>query len=237
MRHPSQETLALHAGGDLGWPERWSTKRHLSGCDDCRDEVVAFSEVRDVLPELNQMPEVPWNRIALEMRANIRLGLAAGECVRLTNDITPPPAKGDEHKAPNEHATLYEGRAALHENNAALQSGPQRYLRFGAPERVPFFPMHHSSVKGARAVVAFASVCALLAVGLMLERPAPVSASEPMVQATDNGIQRRSGNRAFGLMHAGARNVTYSVGAQGTLGARYVDPETGAMTMTKVYVE
>jgi len=28
------------------------------------------------------MPELPWNRIAEEMRANIRLGLAAGECVR-----------------------------------------------------------------------------------------------------------------------------------------------------------
>ena len=87
-------------------------------------------------------------------------------------------------------------------------------------------------------MVAFASVCALLVTGVVLERPGPVRlSSETMVQATDNGIQRRSGDRAFGLMHSGARNVTYTVGAQGTLGARYVDPETGAMTMTKVYVE
>ena len=185
MMHPSQEILALHAGGDLGWLERWKTQRHLSGCDVCRDEVAAFSQVREVLPELNQMPEVPWNRIAAEMRANIHLGLAAGECVRLSD----PPLRDS--------------------------------LLF----------------RGGRATVAFASVCALLVAGLVLERPAPVRASEPVVQATYNGIQRRSGDRAFSLTHTGAQNVTYSVGAQGTLGARYVDPETGAMTMTKVYVE
>ncbi len=57
------------------------------------------------------------------------------------------------------------------------------------------------------------------------------------MQATDHGIQRRSGDRTFGLMHIGAKDVTYTVGAQGTLGARYVDPETGVMTMTKLYVE
>ena len=29
-------------------------------------------------------------------------------------------------------------------------------------------------------------------------------------------------------MNGGARNVTYSVGAQGSMGARYMDPETGS---------
>jgi hypothetical protein len=185
MKHPSQEILALHAGGDLGWLERWKTARHLSGCDVCRDEVSAYSEVRYVLPELNQLPEVSWNRLAAEMRANIRLGLSAGECVR------------------------------------------------GGDTPVRDSPLFN----GARAVVAFASVIAILLTAAVLERPAPVHASEPVVQATDHGIQRRSGDRSFGLMHSGAQNVTYTVGAEGTMGARYVDPETGAMTMTQVYVE
>jgi hypothetical protein len=185
MKHPSQETLALHAGGDLGWLSRWKTARHLTGCDECRDEVAAYSELRDFVPELKEIPEVPWNRLAAEMRANIRLGLAAGECVRSS--------------AP-----------------AFVES--------------PLF-------NGARVLVACAGICAMLAVALVLERPAPVHASEPVVQATDQGILRRDGDQAFGLMHSGAKNVTYSVGAQGTLGARYVDPETGVMTITKVYVE
>jgi hypothetical protein len=185
MKHPSQETLALHAGGDLGWLARWQTARHLAGCDECRDEVAAYSDVREVLPELNQLPDVAWNRLAAEMRANIRLGLSAGECVR-------------DSDVPERESHLF---------------------------------------RGARAVVVFASVCAMLVVAAVLEKPAPVHASETLVQATDNGIQKRSGDRTFGLMHTGAENVTYTVGAQGTLGARYVDPETGVMTMTKLYVE
>lgn len=185
MKHPSQEILALHAGGDLGWLDRWRTRRHLAACDECRDEVAAFSELREGLPELNEMPEVPWNKIAAEMRANIRLGLAAGECVR----ETPRPLRES-----------------------------------------PLFT-------GARILIASATVCALLVVGLVLEHPAPVSAGEPMVKITDRGIERSSGDHTFRMLHSGARNVTYTVGVQGTLGARYVDPETGAMTMTKVYVE
>lgn len=187
MKHPSQEILALHAGGDLGWMARWKTARHLAGCQQCMADVAAFGELREALPELHQIPEVPWNRIAAEMRANIRLGLAAGECVRSSGQ-----------------------------------------------------PWHDGPLfTGARATLALASVLALMVTGLMLEGPAPrmAKSNEPMVQAMANGIQRRSGDRAFGLMHSGALSVTYTVGAQGTLGARYTDPETGNVTMTKVYVE
>jgi hypothetical protein len=187
-QHPSQEILALHAGGDLGWLARWKTAHHVAGCEQCAGEVAKFSELREMLPELSEMPEVPWNRIAADMRANIRLGLAAGECVR--------------------------------ESDAAREA------------YTPLF-------SGARATLALASVLALMVTGLMLERPTPMAArsSEPMAQATANGIQRRSGDQAFGLMHAGASSVTITVSAQGTLGARYTDPETGNVTMTKVYVE
>jgi hypothetical protein len=187
MKHPSQEILALHAGGDLGWMARWKTARHLANCARCTAEVDANVRFRETLPELNQIPDVPWNRIAAEMRANIRLGLAAGDCVRSSD----PPMRDS-----------------------------------------PLFT-------GARATLALASVLALMVTGLMLERPAPLlaRANEPIVQATVDGIQSRSGDQAFGLMHSGASSVTYTVGAQGTLGARYTDPQTGNVTMTKVYVE
>jgi hypothetical protein len=188
MKHPSQEILALHAGGDLGWLAGWRTARHLAGCESCAAEVAAFDHLRETLPELKQIPEVPWNRIAADMRANIRLGLAAGECVR--------------------------------SNGAPLADSS------------PLFT-------GARATLAFAGVLAVMVMGLMLERPAPRSArfTEPVVQATANGIQRRSGDQGFGLMHSGASDVIYTVSATGTLGARYTEPETDQVTMTKVYVE
>ena len=157
MKHPSQEILALHAGGDLAWMARWKTARHLANCARCTAEVDANVRFRETLPGLNQIP-----------------------------------------------------------------------------------PMRDSPLfTGARATLALASVLALMVTGLMLERPAPLlaRANEPIVQATVDGIQSRSGDQAFGLMHSGASSVTYTVGAQGTLGARYTDPETGNVTMTKVYVE
>src|ERR1700746_310897 len=82
MKHPSEETLALHAGGDLGLVPRWLTEPHLAQCEECRDTLAVFTELRGVLPDLAEIPKVPWNRLAAEMRANIRLGLAAGECVQ-----------------------------------------------------------------------------------------------------------------------------------------------------------
>jgi len=187
MKHPSQEILALHAGGDLGWMARWKTARHLANCEPCAREVAEYSGLRETLPELSEIPEVHWNRMEAEIRANIRLGLAAGECVRQSD-----------------------------------------------------LPLHDSPLfSGARATLALASVLALMVTGLMLERPSPrlARSTEPVAQATPNGIQQRHGDEAFGLMHSGASSVTITVSAQGSLGARYTDPQTGNVTMTKVYVE
>ncbi|HUI80966.1 MAG TPA: hypothetical protein VLY24_23745 [Bryobacteraceae bacterium] len=189
MKHPSQATLALHAGGDLGPFARWRVDRHLADCDQCREEVAAYGDVREVLPELSEMPEVAWNRLSAEMQANIRLGLAAGECVR-TGDV----------------------------------------------------PLRRSLFTGVRAAVALASVAALLVTGLMIERPMPRPNSRNegiVVQRIPNGIQVREGGQALQLMHAGAQQqqVIYSVGAQGSLRARFVDQETGNVTFNTVYVE
>jgi anti-sigma factor RsiW len=183
MRHPNQATLALHAGGDLGPIARWRTERHLANCERCREEAGAFSRIREIIPELAEIPEVPWNRMAAEMKANIRLGLAAGECVRAAD-------------------------APLRET--------------------PLFT-------GARAAVAFASIVVLVFTGLMLEHPTP--GVEDGVEKTANGIQVRGGGQALRLMHPGAQDVMYSAGAQGSMRARYVDPETGYVTINNVYVE
>jgi len=188
MKHPTQATLALHAGGDLGPVARWRTERHISRCEQCRQEFVAFAETRDSASELGEIPEVPWGRLAAEMKANIRLGLAAGECVR-------------------------------------------------AEEK----PLRQSIFSGARAVVAVASVVALVVTGVVLERPrpGPPSADGVIVQAFKDGIQVREGGRALRLLHTGVKDkdVMYSVGAQGSMRARYVDPETGNVTITNVYAD
>src|SRR5262245_25424786 len=149
IEHPDTATLALHAGGDLGWFEAWKTARHVARCGECRDEVAAYQDMRQALPQLSEPPDLAWDRIADEMRANIRLGLSAGECVRET--VEPP-------------------------------------LRL---------PLFH----GARAALALAGVVALLVTGLVLERPKPsvIGSTSPVVQAREDGIERRAGDQGFAL--------------------------------------
>jgi len=188
MKHPNQATLALHAGGDLGFFARRRTEKHLAQCGHCRDELAAFEGIREALPGLSETPEIQWNLLAAEMKANIRLGLAAGECV------------GSGENAP-------------------------RGMRL---------------FTGARAAVALASIVALVATGVLLENSAPSRAEQrTVVQRTADGIQVGTGDQAFRLMHIGvsADEVTLSVGAQGSMGARYVDPKTGYVTINSVYAE
>jgi hypothetical protein len=186
MKHPGEATLALFAGRDLGPLTRWRTQRHLNSCAQCRAEVTEFSCLRQDMSVLAELPGISWNRLAAEMKANIHVGLAAGECVRDS--------------------------------------------RLGAP-----------SWFGMRSAVACASVALLLLAGLLLERPAPVTIADRQpgisVQAIGNGLEVRDGDQAFVLKNGSAGEVTYSAGAQGSIGARYVDRTTGYMTINTVYVQ
>jgi len=184
MRHPNQATLALHAGGDLGPIRSWWTARHLARCAECRDEVAGYTEMREILPELAELPEISWSRMAAEVKANVRLGLEAGECVR----------------------------------DAEM-------------------PLHRASMTGWRAAVAFASVIVLVGGCLVLEHPAPQPPrmAQTVVESTREGIEWQAGNdRMLGLMNGGAQKAVYTLGAQGSMGARYIDPETGAVTINTV---
>jgi hypothetical protein len=169
----------------LGAFARWRTARHVSRCEECRQEIAAYEQMRSILPDLSETPEIQWNRLAAEMTANIRLGLAAGECVR-------QPAKSN----------------------------------------------HRARLSGFRAAVAFASIAALVATGITLERPAPVTNEAGIVaEATPDGVQMREGRQALTLLHPEAHHVTYSVGAQGSVEARYVDRETGGVTVNRIDVD
>jgi hypothetical protein len=84
MKHPAIVDLALYAGGDLPFWKRLWLGRHVESCPVCRAEVGAFREAQLELQfAAEDLPaSLNWNRLAAEMKANIRVGLAAGECVR-----------------------------------------------------------------------------------------------------------------------------------------------------------
>jgi len=83
VNHPDKSTLALLAGGDLGFWSAAPLRLHLRGCERCQAELKAYDQTRQLLSEAaKELPQgLEWNQLAEEMTGNIRVGLAAGECV------------------------------------------------------------------------------------------------------------------------------------------------------------
>ncbi|MDQ6678868.1 MAG: hypothetical protein M3Z09_16410 [Acidobacteriota bacterium] len=185
MNHPAESNLALYAGGDLPLLQRWRTDRHVRNCGSCQSAVAEFSELR-AFPSSDSVSN--WSRLASEMQANIRLGLAAGECV---------------------------------------------VMRTGS----------RSVVSGRRLAVVGGLLTVLLFGGIWTQRsvlvPALLSrqAGETVLEAAESGIQVREGRQTLRILNRSKASVSYSVGSQGELRARSLDPETGNVTITHVYGE
>lgn len=96
-RHPMETELALYAGGELALGPRWKTALHVRGCRECRARVEAFRlDQQRWADSAAELPAgVNWDRLAAEMTANIRVGLAAGECVTVPRE---EPASGGNWK-------------------------------------------------------------------------------------------------------------------------------------------
>lgn len=185
MNHPDQETLALFSGGDLGVLDRWRAARHIRSCEHCQAHVTRFEALRHDVERLNELPGLPWNVMAAEMSANIRLGLAAGAIV--------------------------EGSRA------------------GRPSR-----------RHPRAFVATGCVAGLLLACLWLQHPAPPLAAygsqDVVLENSQDGISVRHGDQMMTLINGRGAEVMYTTGAH-VMRARYVDSDTGQVTINNVYVE
>jgi hypothetical protein len=188
MNHPSEVDLALYAGGELRAWSRWRVGYHVARCPQCLREVEAFRGgaewVRETASELPS--DLHWSRLAAEMKANIRVGLAAGACV------------------------------------GPVEPRPQRLAL--------------------RVMAALASIVLVVVSGWWLHLPEPrvapsVQAGGVVLEATPEGIELKEEDRALTLLHPASDAVVLSVSAQGSLRARYVDAETGQVTINNVYVQ
>jgi hypothetical protein len=178
----------LYAGGDLGMFDNWRVRGHVRGCPQCNAEVEAFRSAGHALRgEAHELPrEVNWNRLAAEMKANIRVGLAAGQCV-----------------------------------------GPD-------PQAV--------QPAGWRVAVVLASMALVMVSGWWLQLPKPPAAELAHAQgivldSTESGVRLQEGEGALTLMNPGSNSVMVSVSMEGSLRARYVDSETGQVTINNVYAQ
>jgi hypothetical protein len=82
-RHVAETDLALYAAGDLRLWQRAAVHLHVRQCESCRELVEEFrADGRALRDAAAGLPEgLEWARLSAEMTANIRVGLAAGECV------------------------------------------------------------------------------------------------------------------------------------------------------------
>jgi hypothetical protein len=193
MTHPSEKNLALLAGGDLNAYAKWRVGRHVHACADCELRLQSYRIAKETLcAEVGGMPaDINWERLSQEMTGNIRVGLAAGEC------IGPPVGKAE------------------------------------SVDRL-----------GWRASAVLASMTVLLMTAWWLNIPGNMpgthrysarSNSQVTLQSTPGGIQLKENGAVLTLMHQrGGSSVVFG-SSPGSLRARYVDSETGQVTINNVY--
>ncbi len=208
-RHPSEIDLALYSGGDLAWAARVKTAAHVRGCADCKTRVAAYrADTRVASTVALTMPQsLDWDRLADEMTGNIRVGLAAGECVAPLVPKTQPSRFGF-------------GRSW------------QQGLAYSAIAVV---------VMGAWWVntpAAESSAIGRISRALWTQTPVAMLAEPGVtVEASPGGVLVKENGSSMALTSPGNRPVAVSVSLQGSARARYVDDDTGQMTITTVYVQ
>ena len=95
---------------------------------------------------------------------------------------------------------------------------------------------------GWRAAAVMAGMTVMLAVGWWLNpppkrQPHAIRAAQVEMRATASGIELNENGNALTLLHTRGRQKPIIVSAPGTLRARFVDTETGQVTINNVYTE
>ncbi len=206
MRHPEERQIALYAGGDTGWFDRFSIARHVSRCPSCAELATAYRRDRETIRQESQaLPrDLNWDRLAAEMTGNIRVGLAAGECV-----------SGVRSKS---HRIAW--RPALAAAGLTLVLMFAWYLNVPAVDRV-----------------SLANRVAQLWRGPVALNQESVSLAGISLSSTQSGIQVSENGSALTMMNPGNAPAVVVVNTRGSLRARYVDYDTGQVTITNVYAQ
>jgi len=206
-KHVSEADLAVYAAGDMSWWTQPLTHLHVSRCAVCKGRAEAY-------------------------RADQR------RIRELAADL--PPGLNWDRLAAEMHANIRVG----------LEAGECVAPRAGK-RGIPV---------GWRVAAAMAGFSALLISAWWLNMPAAQTASlgramkaithwqisrglrfedsGPLVEATASGIELRENGSALAVTHGvNSRPVAVSLSVQGSARARYIDSDTGQVTITSVYAQ
>lgn len=211
-RHVAEADLALFITGDISLWKYVVVTAHMAGCEACRQRLDSYRRSRLKLKQ--SAAELPvgedWDRLAAEMTANIRVGLAAGECVA--------PRRSRTASFVYRPVAIWAGVAA----GAVVLIGTAFWLNLPASDT-------ESLARAARGLVHGASQTG------RITRAAEDRGS--VVEASAEGVELRENGVAVSIPQAASRPVAVTVSAPGSASARYVDGDTGQMTITSVYVQ
>jgi len=200
-RHPGAEALALFSRGDLPWPQRWKTGRHVAYCELCEHEVSRF---RFATEELKHEAETQtltgfeaitdWTRLEREMLGNIGVGLAAARCI--------------DHVGHHRPTGL---------RTAAAVAGLLLLFAAGWFTHVPREQNEHL----------------VASLRQLMGASAAPRAAGSVLQTTPDGISVRARGATLTIMHP--RSAVVSLSGESSVRARYVDEDSGEVTITSVY--
>ncbi len=211
-KHISESDVALFVSGDLGLGGQFMVRMHVNGCERCRRVLEAYrhdrAQIRKVVDEL---PEgLDWSRLASEMTANIRVGLAAGECV--TPRTRKTAAWGWRP------AAVIAGLTVVLVGSWWLNMPPAQTQELGRA-------MHAIWNAGGNNA------------GMTIHRGMDREERGLVVEATASGIELRENGSSLGVSQGEARPLTVSLNVQGSASAHYVDADTGQISITSVYTQ
>jgi hypothetical protein len=197
--HPSLESLALYANGDLGLFSTWRIRYHANRCAACEQQVLLFrSAAAELKHEANAQTLTPyeaiadWTRLEREMLGNIAVGVAAARCV---DNVGRKPAYLIKGLVAAALVLLFVAGWMTHipaEQTQHLANSLQRLTGLGSAE----------------------------AVGTI-------------VRTTPRGIAVRTQGATLTILHPASAIVSLS--GSSAVAARYVDDDTGQVTITNVY--
>lgn len=208
--HAHEAELALLAGGDLGFWRRMRVAAHVRGCAQCRGIVTRFADARE--QARNATSELPpglnWNELAREMSANIRVGLEAGECIEHL------------HHASRRRMLSWNLTTVL--ATTALVGICALWLRLPAPQAEHLRAALTSIVRGKNPAGT--------------HTPADLLSSATVLEASPSGpAVQENGSSMKLLVPRSSEAVSVSVNLQDSVSARYVDADSGQVTINRVY--
>jgi hypothetical protein len=208
MTHPLQSDLALYSTGDLPLWRRPLVRMHLGGCDACRSWVAAFDSDRESI-----------RRLASEMPQGVNWDRLAAE---MSANVRVGLEAGECVASRVHKPTIARGwRVAAASAGVAVLLVSAWWLNMPRAD----------SVALGRAMQRIAQAGPWRVSGLALEDRGPT------VEVSASGIQLEQNGSTLGMSKGQERPVNVTLSVQGSARARYIDADTGQVTITGVYAQ